>query len=245
MPARRAGGPRHGIARVISKNGLCSRSEAERRVRAGRVSFRGRIVADPEFPIAASEAALVSVDGIALGSAQRLYVVLNKPRGLVTTAQDEKGRATVYQCFASANLPWIAPVGRLDQASEGLLLFSNDPEWSAGITGPESHLDKTYHVQVSGQVSLADIASMIAGVEIDGELWGVKSAGILRSGERTTWLNIVLDEGKNRQIRRILDQIGFEVMRLVRVAIGSLELGELRKGEWRFLSSAEVFDLAH
>ena len=127
---------RHGLARVLSKLGICSRSEAIRRIVAGRVSVAGRVVCDPEFPIARGAEAGIRMDGQALPASQRHYLVLNKPRGLVTTANDERGRDTVYRCFDGADLGHVAPVGRLDKASEGLLLFSNDPEWAARITDP-------------------------------------------------------------------------------------------------------------
>ena len=143
-PARRnfartsAQSPRHGLARVLSKQGLCSRTEAARWIQAGRVEVDGRIVRDPEFPIVQDGAQRIVVDGRALDAAPRLYLMLNKPRGVVTTAQDERGRDTVYRCFDGAGEPWIAPVGRLDKASEGLLLFTNDPAWAARITDPAS-----------------------------------------------------------------------------------------------------------
>lgn len=244
MTIRRGGDVRHGIARIISKNGLCSRSEAARRVFDGRVTFDGRSVRDPEFPVFGRDLARIAVDGVPLGSAERVYIALNKPRGLVTTASDEKGRATVYGCFEGSGLPWIAPVGRLDQASEGLLLFTNDPEWAARITGPESHLDKTYHVQVRGTVTDVQLEAMQQGVTVGDETWSVKSAARLRVAEKTAWLEIVLDEGKNRQIRRILEALGLEVVRLVRVAIGGVALGELAKGSFRVLNGAEVSALA-
>lgn len=244
MTDRGSGDVRHGIARVISKSGLCSRTEATRRVLAGRVTFDKRIIRDPEFPVFSRDLGKVTVDGVALGSAERIYIALNKPRGLVTTASDEKGRQTVYSCFEGAGLPWIAPVGRLDQASEGLLLFTNDPEWAARITGPESHLDKTYHVQVRGSVTKEQCRQMEEGVAVGDETWAVKSASILRSAEKTTWLTIVLDEGKNRQIRRVLESLNFGVLRLVRTAIGDLSLGELGKGNFRQLSEFEVRTLA-
>src|SRR5690606_37838235 len=117
---------RHGLARALSKRGLCSRSEAERWIRAGRVAVDGRVVRDPEHPVDVF-GARITIDGRAAVTAASCYLALNKPRGLVTTASDERGRDTVYRCFDGAGLGWIAPVGRLDQASEGLLLFTNDP----------------------------------------------------------------------------------------------------------------------
>jgi 23S rRNA pseudouridine2605 synthase len=230
--------PRYGLARVLSKRGLCSRSEAARWIREGRVRVAGRIVRDPEAPT--SLAAEISIDAGQAVSAEPLHLMLNKPRGLVTTRVDEQGRATVYQCFEGAGLPWIAPVGRLDRASEGLLLFSNDPAFAAAITAPEQGIEKTYHVQVEGRVDAATVAALMAGVGVDDEIWRARHAALLRSGARNCWLEIVLDEGRNRQIRRMLDALGFPVLRLVRVAIGGLRLGELGKGEWRRLGEADI-----
>ncbi len=165
--------------------------------------------------------------------------MLNKPRGLVTTASDEKGRPTVYSKLR-ADLPWLAAVGRLDKASEGLLLLTNDSEWAARITAPESHVPKTYQVQVSGiqDAQLAD--AMLKGVRVStGDVLRVKNARILRQGARNSWLEIILEEGKNRHIRRMLEQLGIEVLRLVRVAIGPLTLGNLPKGASRPLTAKE------
>jgi 23S rRNA pseudouridine2605 synthase len=170
--------------------------------------------------------------------------MLNKPRGLVTSTSDEQGRDTVYRCFDGAGLPWISPVGRLDKASEGLLLFSNDTSWSARITAPESRIDKTYSVQIDRVASSDDLTRMQHGVDIDGERHAVKRASLLRSGGKNSWLEIVLDEGRNRQIRRILSSFDITVLRLIRVRIGALELGDLAKGQWRNLEANEVSTLS-
>ena len=234
-----AQGIRHGLARVLSKQGTCSRSEAARWIVEGRVSVDGRIVRDPEFPVVAGRA-VIQVDGRASAASERCYLMLNKPRGLVTTARDEQGRDTVYRCLDGAGLPWVAPVGRLDKASEGLLLFTNDPEWASRITSPESGPDKTYHVQVDCIPDPAMLATMQAGIDVEGQRLRAKSAVLLRAGARNAWLEIVLDEGRNRQIRRLLDAFDIGVLRLVRVAIGPLHLGELAKGQWRALTAEEV-----
>jgi 23S rRNA pseudouridine2605 synthase len=130
-------------------------------------------------------------------------------------------------------------VGRLDKASEGLLLLCNDPEWAARITGAGGP-DKRYHVQVEGIPDEADLQALTQGVDVDGQTWRAKSATLLRQGGKNAWLEIVLDEGRNRQIRRLLAAQGYDVLRLLRVAIGSLELGTLAKGGWRRLEPAEV-----
>ncbi|MCX7033587.1 MAG: pseudouridine synthase [Arenimonas sp.] len=234
---------RHGIARVLSKAGICSRTQAAAWVREGRVALNGRTVRDPETPVRAG-IDRIAVDGRELEAAERVYLALNKPRGLVTTASDEKGRDTVYACIADAGLPWLAPVGRLDQASEGLLLMSNDPAWAAAITDPDTGPDKTYRVQVDAIPDAALLARLLEGVVDDGERLAAKSATLLRSGTRNAWLEIVLDEGRNRQIRRLLAANGLGVLRLVRVSIGALALGELAKGTWRALTVEEVSGLA-
>jgi 23S rRNA pseudouridine2605 synthase len=239
-----ARGPRYGIARVLSKRGVCSRTQAVAWVRAGRVSVGGHVVRDPEFPMTL-ERDDIRVDGEPLRKAAPLVLMLNKPRGLVTTASDERGRDTVYRCFdgatqAGAPLPWIAPVGRLDKASEGLLLFSSDPAWAARITDPATGPQKTYHVQVDRIPDDTVLAALQSGAVIDGERLSAASARLLRAGERNAWLEIVLDEGRNRQIRRLLDAFDIATLRLLRVAIGGLELGPLAKGAWRTLDPADL-----
>ncbi len=234
---------RHGLARALSKQGVCSRTEAARWVVAGRVSVDGRVVRDPEFPVAGRERG-IAVDGRALAPPARIYLMLNKPRGLVTTVRDEQGRDTVYRCLQNAALPWLAPVGRLDKASEGLLLFSNDTGWSSRIADPQTGPDKTYHVQVGGLPDDALMAALKAGVIDAGERLHARDARVLRHGARNAWLEIVLEEGRNRQIRRLLAAFDLPVLRLVRVSIGPLALGDLPKGEWRPLSDDEVKALA-
>ncbi|MEZ5562412.1 MAG: pseudouridine synthase [Gammaproteobacteria bacterium] len=229
---------KHGVARTVSKLGLGSRSVAADWVRAGRIAVNGRVVHDPEFPVV-FERDRLTLDGQALVAVQKRYLMLNKPRGLVTTTVDEKGRDTVYRCFDGAELPWLAPVGRLDKASEGLLLFSNDPAWAARITDPATGPDKTYHVQVDTQPEASLLARLVASVDHDGERLAAKSAQLIRSGERNAWLEIVLDAGRNRHIRRLLEAHGIGVLRLIRIAIGPLRLGPLPKGQWRWLEKDE------
>jgi len=235
----RGTGPRHGLARVISKRGICSRSEAERRIRAGRVQLDGHVIRDPEHPTDRTNA-VIQMDGIQAAATTPRYLMLNKPRGLVTTLRDEQGRDTVYRCFDGANLGWIAPVGRLDKASEGLLLFSNDPAWAARITDPSTGPGKCYHVQIDCIPDAALLARIVQGVDGEGEYLSAVAATVLRAGEKHAWLQVTLEEGRNRQIRRLLAAFDIGVLRLVRVAIGPLHLGDLAKGEWRDLTDAEV-----
>ena len=234
------------IARGLSKLGVCSRAEGERLVVAGRVSVDGRVVRDLALRIR-PETSVITIDGERVGQVARVYLALNKPRGLVTTRDDPEGRATIYDCLSDADLPFVGPVGRLDKASEGLLLLTNDTRWAARLTDPESHVDKCYHVQVRGLLDESVVSRIAAGV-VDsqtGDVLGVKRVSLLRVGSRSSaWLEITLDEGRNRHIRRLLDALDIEVLRLVRVSIGGLALGTLAKGSWRHLTAQEVRTLS-
>jgi 23S rRNA pseudouridine2605 synthase len=227
---------RIGLARALSKMGHCSRSQAAVLIRAGQVTLNGRTARDPESPVrmlAGRVHDLIEVDGVSVRKAAAIYLVMNKPRGVVTTASDEKGRNTVYDLL-DPGLPWVGPVGRLDKASEGLLLLTNDSEWAAKITEPGSHLDKKYHVQV-GCIAHADVlASITQGLVVAAN----SSASSLSEHLRAKAARL-LRHGKNRQIRRLLEALNVPVLRLVRVSIGPLALGELKKGAARRLKPEE------
>jgi 23S rRNA pseudouridine2605 synthase len=234
--------PATGLARALSKLGFCSRAQAGLLIRAGKVRVNGVVRRDPETPVRLGKDR-IEIDGQQLKAAVRIYLALNKPRGIVTTASDEKGRDTVYSLLG-VELPWVAPVGRLDKASEGLLLVTNDSDWAARITAPETHLDKTYHVQIGKIADATLLETLKNGVRTkEGETLRVKGASLLRQGERNSWLEIILDEGKNRHIRRMLQTLGIEVLRLIRVAIGPLVLGALAKGAVRHLKAEEKLAL--
>ena len=230
---------RTALPRAMSKLGFCSRSKATELIRMGKVTVNRSVRKNPEFPVILGQDIII-MDDVSINQAKHLYVVLNKPRGLVTSASDELGRETVFECFKGSKLPHLSPVGRLDKASEGLLLFTNDNTWADIITNPDTHLDKTYHVQISGGVDESRLAQIRRGIEDEGELLTAKQVKILRTGEKNTWLEFILDEGRNRHIRRLLEAFEIEVLRLVRVKIGTLELGNLVKGQWRELSKNEV-----
>ena len=278
-------GRKIGLARALSKMGFCSRAAAVELIRGGRVRINGGVRKDPETPVRLGKDRM-EVDGKVVGQSEKIYLMMNKPRGVVTTASDERGRATVYDLLGKG-LGWVAPVGRLDKASEGLLLITNDSEWAARVTAPESGVEKVYHVQI-GENAKRDclvgvnqnllvhyqnphtelrrvpslrgakfrtrghpdrprrsqneelIKRLTDGVTVeDGGVLRVKSAAILRSGERNCWVEIVLNEGKNRHIRRMFEGLGIEVLRLLRVGIGGLELGELAKSGVRRLGEEE------
>lgn len=252
----------HGVARVISKRGFCSRSIAENLVREGRVSLRGKIVHDPDTP--AYENDEIAVDGKLVEAAQKFYFAMNKPRGIVTTASDEKGRKTVMdlfreqyaKMFPGKPVPHISPVGRLDAASEGLLLFTNDTQRADALLAPRdsgiprlrsgqapagmTQHKKIYRVQVAGKPSDDDLAKMEKGFNVPPRVFGeseefmhAERVGLHSEGEKNCWLEITLSEGKNREIRRMLAHLGYEVMRLVRIQFDKYTLGDLKSGEIR------------
>ncbi len=229
-----------GLARALSKLGYCSRSAASELIRAGHVALNGATRRNPETPTRI-ECDRITVDGQTVQPARHIYLMMNKPRGLVTTASDEKGRDTIYEILRGEQdpTPWLAPVGRLDKASEGLLLLTNDSEWGARISSPTTHLVKTYHVQIDSIPSKREIQQMECGVNADGDILRALSCHMLRSGEKSCWLEMILDEGKNRHIRRMLAALELSVLRLVRVAIGPLQLGNLAKGSCRPLTIDE------
>ena len=237
-----APGPRTGLARALSKLGYCSRREAWELIEKGRVSLNGKLCRNPEQPVSLPHDAIL-VDGIPVRAQEFVYVMLNKPRGLITTTSDEKGRDTVFECFKNAPLPRLMPVGRLDQASEGLLLFTNDTKWADGITNPTTHLDKTYHVQINRLADATLLRNLKTGRQVEEDFLAVKEVTLLREGEKNSWLEVILDEGKNRHIRRLLSALDVEVLRLIRIAIGPLQLGNLPKGSHRRLNANEVEQL--
>ena len=234
---------RVGLARTLSKFGYCSRSNAVKLITAGRVCINGRIVRDPEQAVFTN--GKVTIDGQELQSVKQVYLMVNKPRGLITTTRDELGRDTVYSLLTEYR-QWLAPVGRLDKASEGLILFTSDSGWAARISSPETHLDKTYHVHIETVADNDLLSRLTAGVSSEDDILRAKRVFIVRRGSKNSWLEIVLDEGKNRHIRRMLSELGIEVLRLVRIGIGPLRLGDLPKGSVRELSRDEkiAIDLA-
>ena len=240
--AKEMGTARTGLARALSKLGYCSRKQAWDLIIAGRVTVNGVVALDGEHPVVLEWDEL-AVDGVPAMKQDKVYLALNKPRGLVTTANDEQGRPTVFECLGEFRVPHLSAVGRLDPASEGLLLFTNDHAWAAHLTSSERHVAKTYQVQVDRLVDEELAKKIQAGAVSEGEHLGARSVKVLRQSEKTCWLEIVLDEGRNRQIRRLLAAFELEVQRLIRVAIGNLQLGTLAKGAVRRLTFPEIKNL--
>lgn len=242
-PARKPAPPstakRVTLPRALSKLGFCSRTQAEDLIRAGNVSVNGRTVTDTEAWIDLDTAKL-AVDGKTVAAQAPVYLMLNKPRGLVTTRHDPEGRPTVFDCLKGHDNTHLSPVGRLDKASEGLLLFTNDTQFANALLDPETHVPKTYHVQIDTLVDDAMLEAMTKGFEQDGDILKARRVKKLREGEKNSWLEIELDEGKNRHIRRMLEALDIATLRLIRVAIGNLVLGDLEKGIVRALTEAEI-----
>src|SRR5262245_64747557 len=173
-PRGQTGAQRVGLARALSKLGYCSRSQARNLIEAGRVRVNGAPHRDPERPVTLGRDG-IEVDGAPVVAPAKAYLMLNKPRGLVTSTSDERGRDTVFCCLEGMKLPFVAPVGRLDKASEGLLLLTNDTAWAVQITSPESHLDKTYHVQVDCVADERLVRCIRDGIQTEGEFLAAKS----------------------------------------------------------------------
>lgn len=238
MKPRRPPQLRVSLARALSKLGVLSRSEAAKAILEGRVACNGVVRNNPEFRVDPKRERF-SLDGKPIDPRpQRVYFMLNKPRGLVTTRKDEKGRPTVFDCLKSVE-QYVFPVGRLDADSEGLLLFTNDSRFAETITNPLTQIPKRYEVELDRPLAAGDIFKLAVGVAFpDGSVAKPRSVQPLDSENKR--LEIVLEEGKNREIRRICEAAGFEVKKLFRTHVGDLALGDLPAGSFRALHANEI-----
>ena len=228
------------LARALSKFGVCSRKEAARVIEAGRVRVEGQVVSWPQRRIDPRRQR-VTVDGRRVGDdTERIVLMLHKPKGLITSRTDPGGRPTVYSLLGDVG-EWVFPVGRLDRDTAGLLVLTNDHRLGQQLTDPEQHVPKTYHVRVAGVPSAEVLRVLCEGAPLGaGETSRparVRSLGSRRDG---TWLEIVLTEGKNRQVRRMCAAVGHDVLDLVRVRVGRLGLGDLPSGHWRRLGAEDI-----
>lgn len=229
------------LARALSKFGACSRSEAVRRIQAGRVRVDGRLVLRPDRWIDPRRNR-VTLDGRRVSDqTDRVVFAFHKPAGVITSRTDPAGRATIYDVLDDLGR-WVFPVGRLDRDSSGLLLLTNDHRLGHRLTDPGEGVPKTYHARVRGVPEDGALEVLRDGVRLeDGTLTrpaSVRVVGAARGGD--TWLEVVLTEGKNRQVRRMCGVVGHDVLELVRVAIGGLTLGDLAPGEVRRLTRDEL-----
>ncbi len=226
------------LDRALSKLGLAFRSEAAALVRGGRVAVDGRRVVDPGLPVV-PEKIRVEIDGRLLRRAQWLTIVLNKPRGVVATRRDPEGRPTVLDLVSDAPSR-VSPVGRLDLATTGLLLLTNDNRFADWVTDPAKRVLRTYLVTVRGALTDPTLERLQAGIDVGGERLVAASARVRKKSGRETHLVIELIEGRNREIRRLLLAAGHEVTALKRVAFGGLTLGDLPPGKWRTVPASEL-----
>jgi 23S rRNA pseudouridine2605 synthase len=228
------------LQKVMAAAGIASRRACEELIADGRVTVNGEVAAlgdkvDPTTDVLHLDGERIVVDP------RLVYVMLNKPRGVVTTADDPQGRPTVVELV---NLPQrLFPVGRLDQDTEGLLLLTNDGALAHELTHPSFEVERVYVALVPAPVRKKVLAELRAGVELEDGFARPKRVRILEEERSKALLEIVMTEGRKREVRRMLGANGLTVERLARVAFGGVELGELRQGKWRFLSSAEVASL--
>jgi 23S rRNA pseudouridine2605 synthase len=224
-----ANGAPERIAKAIARAGLCSRRDAERWIAEGRVSLNGEILTSPAVTVTGDSD--IRVDGKKLPEPERPRLWrYHKPVGLVTTHRDEKGRPTVFGALP-AGLPRLISVGRLDLNSEGLLLLTNDGALARRLELPATGWIRRYRVRVHGAVEPARLAALARGTTIDGIAYGSIRAALDRTQGSNAWLTLTLQEGKNREVRRVLEHLGYPVTRLIRVAYGPFQLGHLGRGE--------------
>jgi pseudouridine synthase len=242
------------LDRVLSQMGLASRTAAREAIRAGRLKVNGRVVRDPDHWVRPGRD-VVHLDGERLKPARKVYLLSYKPKGVITSHGDPSGRRTVYdylqgkpgqqmQQGREGKLPWVFPVGRLDKDTSGALLLTNDTQFADRITNPQSRVRKTYLVKVSGLMDDEAIARLNSGVRMKRGDWArPESVRRVEDRGKYTWLEVVLTEGKNREVRRMVEAVGFKVLKLVRTRIGLLTLEGLEVGKWRPLKPAEVAGL--
>jgi 23S rRNA pseudouridine2605 synthase len=226
------------LERVLSKLGLGSRTDARSWIGAGRVRVNGKVVQTPDHWVD-MERDRVTLDGHPVRGARKVYLLLYKPKGYVTTYSDPQGRPTVYDLMRDAGA-WVIPVGRLDLDTTGLLIMTNDTEFAERLTNPEYKVNKTYQAKCAGRLTDEQIARLRAGVDLSDGPTRPAQAERLRDSGKYTHIEIIIAEGRNRQVRRMVEAIGSKVIKLVRVAIGPVRIGNLEIGKWRHLTAAEV-----
>ena len=236
---KRSGAPGVSLERALSKLGLASRAEARALILAGRVRVNGRPAADPAARVTPERIA-VEIDGEpAAGRSESLTIALHKPRGYVTTRSDPQGRKTVYDLLAGAP-GRVVPVGRLDLATSGLLLFTNDTQLANWLTDPANAIPRVYLVTAEGRIDDTALATLQRGIIAGGEQLAAHAASIRKASGKETHLTLTLIEGRNREVRRLLEAVGHPVRGLKRVQFGGLTLGDLAPGTWRQVSDAEL-----
>jgi pseudouridine synthase len=228
------------LDRVLSKAGIGSRTEARQWIAAGRVAINGKVTRSPETWVDIDRAR-VTLDGRPLRAPKKIYLLLYKPKGYLTTYKDPEGRATVYDLLTGDDAPgeWLFPVGRLDQDTSGLLIMTNDTDFGDYITSPESKVPKTYLVKSSVLLTDDQLDRLRSGIELSDGPTRPAIVNRIRDSARYTFFEITITEGRNRQVRRMVEALGAKVLKLVRTRIGPVEIGDLPIGRWRELTATE------
>jgi 23S rRNA pseudouridine2605 synthase len=227
------------LDRVLSRFGLSSRTMAREAILSGRVKVNGQVVRDPDRWTDPSKDS-VHLEGKRLKQARKVYLLFYKPKGVITSHGDPDGRKTIYDCL-KPDVAWVSPVGRLDKDTSGLLLLTNDTDFANHVTDPDSCIPKTYLVKANMLVSDEIIDGMARGIELKRGDWAQpKSVRRVEDRGKYSWLEIVLTEGKNREVRRLLEAVGLSVLKLVRTRIGPCTLEGLQVGQYRNLLNSEI-----
>jgi 23S rRNA pseudouridine2605 synthase len=227
------------LDRVLSRYGIASRTAARAAISAGRLKVNGKVERNPERWVE-PQRDRIELDGQPLRPVAKTYLLLYKPKGVITSHGDPAGRKTIYD-LVGASGRWVAPVGRLDKDTSGLLLLTNDTEFGHAVMSPESAVPKTYRAKLNALASDEVIARLARGVEMKRGDWArPRSVRRLEDRGKYTWLEIVLTEGKNREVRRMVEALGFKVLKLVRTRLGPLTLAGLEVGQWRHLTRREI-----
>lgn len=228
------------MERVLSKAGLGSRTDARQWIAAGRVKVNGKLIQTPDHWVDFARDK-VTFDGMEVRAGKKTYLLLYKPTGYITTFKDPEGRPTVYDLIGDAG--WVVPVGRLDLDTSGLLLLTNDTQFAERVTNPEYKIQKTYLVKASTLLSQEQLEQLRAGVLLSDGPTQPAQVTRIRDSAKYSFIEITIHEGRNRQVRRMLDAVGSRVLKLVRVQIGALRIGDLPIGRYRELTAAEVASL--
>jgi len=245
MPNRRLRQPevrRHTLDRVLSKAGAGSRTEARSWIGAGRVAVNGKVVRTPDVWVDPARDR-VALDGKPLAARRKVYLLLYKPKGYLTTYKDPEGRPTVYDLLTGLD-EWVFPVGRLDQDTTGLLMLTNDTAFGDYVTSPQSKVPKTYLVKSSQKLSDEQLETLRHGIELADGRTRPSDVKRIRDSAKYTFFEITITEGRNRQVRRMVEALGAKVLKLVRTQIGSIQIANLEIGKYRPLTMEEIRELA-
>ena len=231
------------LNKYIAQSGFASRRKADELTLQGKVKINGAVMKEPGYDITEND--VVEVNGhVVKNDAPKVYIMLNKPKGFITSANDEKDRPTVMELVTDIE-ERLFPIGRLDYNTSGMLLLTNDGDLAYKLSHPKHHIYKTYRARVSGQISGERLARLRSGVDIGGYVTSKAVVNVVKQAERSAIVEIKISEGKNRQVRKMFAAVGNKVLDLERIAIGELYLGHLKQGHYRKLTRQEIEYLKH